>query len=148
MSGKWDFFKESDSSFGLFYPKNYIVAAFDTEPAADTCAEAMREAGFADDDVRTASGSYVVDQLESEADAGWLDRVKAQIAKTVGTEAGYIDDDVKHARRGGAFLFVYVPEDALAERASEVLKRQHPVYARRYRSMAIERIIYPKQAAL
>ena len=147
MKSHWDFFKESDHSFGLFYPRHYILAGFDCiERALDAERELLAQ-GFAEDEVRSATGSFVVDQLESTQDAGFLDRLKMQISRAVGTEAGYIDDDLKLARQGGAFLFVYAPTDQDCSRAMAALEPQRPVFARRYLPMAIERLIYPAQVA-
>lgn len=145
MKSHWDFFKEGDHSFGMFYPRHYILAGFDSiERALDAERELLTQ-GFAEDEVRSATGSFVVDQLESMEDAGFLDRLKMQIARAVGTEAGYIDDDLKLARQGGAFLFVYAPTDQDCSRAMAALEPQRPVFARRYLPMAIERLIYPAQ---
>jgi hypothetical protein len=132
----------------LFYPRNYIVAAYDSTERATEVRQLFIDNGFAADDVAAASGNFVVNQIESQQDANFLDRMKASIAAFVGTEPGYIDDDVKLARRGGAFLFIYTPHDADAERAHGLLKRTHPIYARRYLPMAIERLIYPAQSTL
>ncbi|MEO8671585.1 MAG: hypothetical protein ABI411_09755 [Tahibacter sp.] len=148
MKQRWSFFKEKDSSFGLFYPHNYIVAGFDTPTRAQLVEQDFLDAGFAADEVTSATGDFVVNQLESQDDASLLDRMKAEIARIAGTEAGYIDDDLKLARRGGGFLFVHVPTDADADRALALLKRAHPIYARRYLTLAIERLIYPNQSTL
>lgn len=148
MHKRWDFFKEADSSFGLFYPRHYIVAGFESLSAAEAAEAALRESGIAHEDVRAADGSFVVDHVESQKDASFLDRIKEGIARTLGTEAGYIDDDMKLAKRGGAFVFIYAPDNAIAESVHEQLKRLHPIFARRYLPMAIERLIYPKQSVL
>lgn len=144
----WDFFKHSDESFGLFYPLNYTVAGFDTIERAEDVREAFVADGFPEEDVAAASGPFVVEQLETEEGANWFDRLRAGIAKVIGTEAGFLDDDTKLARRGGAFVFVYTPDDAQIERMHALLKRLHPIYARRYLGAGIERIHYPPQSIL
>ncbi|MCE5234083.1 MAG: hypothetical protein ABFC67_00620 [Mizugakiibacter sp.] len=148
MKQRWAFFKEADRSFGLFYPRHYVVAGFDTYERAQTVARQFIEAGFAHDDVAAATGPFVAQRLESRRSANWLQRIEASIAEAVGTEAGYIEDDLKLARRGGAFLFVYVPDAAAGKRARLLLRRSHPVYARRYHPLGIERLIYPPQSTL
>ena len=144
----WDFFKHSDESFGLFYPLHYTVAGFDTIERAEKVRTAFVEAGFAEEDVAAASGPFVVEQLETEEGANWLDRLRAGVARVLGTEAGFLDDDLKLARRGGAFVFVYTPEDVQIERMHALLKRLHPIFARRYLTAGIERIHYPPQSTL
>ncbi|MGA9333771.1 MAG: hypothetical protein WBV39_05780 [Rudaea sp.] len=148
MNGHWDFFKQADRSFGMFYPKNYIVAGFDTEEHAKQAEQRFLEADFAREDVRSAAGWFVVNNVEKEHEPGWIDTVAKEIAKIAGTEQGYIDDDLKLARRGGAFLFVYAPDDESKTKAVQILKLAHPVFARRYLPFAIERLIYPPQTDL
>lgn len=147
MKTHWEFFKEGDHSFGMFYPRHYILAGFANLEQAQAAEGALLLDGFPEDEVRSASGQFVVDELESMEDASFLDRLKMQISRAVGTEAGYIDDDLELARRGGAFLFVYAPTDEDCRRAVAVLELQHPVFARRYLTMAIERLIYPARVA-
>lgn len=147
MRHHWEFFKESDSSFGVFYPLHYVVAAFDTIERANEIRERFLDAGFADDDVATASGPFVVDKLESPRGAGWFERFEAGVVSFLGTELGYIEDDRKLARRGSAFLFVYTPDGATIRRTEALLERAHPLSARRYDHAGIRRLIYPPQAA-
>ena len=148
MKTHWDFFKESDTSFGMFYPRHYIVAGFDNLDHAEATEAALIDHGIAPDEVRAASGSFVVNRLESVDDAGLFERFKMHLAKSIGTEAGYIDDDLKLARRGGAFLFAHAPTDDDCQRIMAVIKRHHPIFARRYLPLAIERLIYPAQTMI
>lgn len=143
MKTHWEFFKEGDHSFGMFYPRHYIVAGFTSHAEALATETALRAAGFGTDDVRSATGEFVANELESMDDASFLDKLKIQISKAVGTEAGYIDDDLELARSGGAFVFVYTPTDDDSSRAMSVIEPLQPVFARRYLPMAIERLIYP-----
>lgn len=148
MRHHWAFFKKSDSSFGVFYPLHYIVAAFDTIERANEVRAKFIEDGFAEDDVASASGPFVVDKLESSAGASWFERFEAGFASFLGTELGYIEDDHKLAKHGCAFLFVYTPDVPSIQRAETLLKRAHPLSARRYDHVGIRRLIYPPQAAL
>lgn len=143
-NARWSWFKDGDSSFGLFYPKHYTLAGFADGEAADTAARALVDAGFAEGDVRAVSGRFLVEALESQEDAGLLDRIKASIAEFIGTETYFIDQDVDLARRGGAFVFAYTPEESDGQRAEAVLRRHPTVHARRYLGMAIERVIEPR----
>lgn len=143
MKRHWEFFKEGDHSFGMFYPRHYIVAGFETHAQAEAAERELLRQGFGADDARAATGDFVANELESMDDASFLDKLKIQISKAVGTEAGYIEDDLELARQGGGFLFVYVPADEDCARAMAVLEPLDPVFARRYLPMAIERLIYP-----
>ena len=148
MTKHWEFFKESDRSWGVFYPRNYIVAGYGSLPRAEEVRDALLGVGFASDDVAAASGAFVANELESDRGAGWFERVKQEVASAVGTELGYVEDDLKHARQGGAFLFVYVPKDEDVLRARGVIDPSLPVHARRYLSLGIERYAYPSQSEI
>ena len=148
MGKHWEFFKESDHSWGVFYPRNYIVAGYGSLDRAEEVRHALLGAGFADDDVAAVEGGFVVRELETNVDHGWLETIKREVASAVGTELGYVEDDLKHARQGGAFLFVYVPKDADVLRARAVIDASLPVLARRYMSLGIERYAYPSQSQI
>ncbi len=147
MKEHWDFLKENDSSFGLFYPLHYIVASFETIERAEKVREQALAGDFAHDDVAAVPGSFVIKHLESEGN-DWFERLRTGIARVIGTEAGFLDDDVKLARRGGAFVFIYAPDSESAQQARKLLQRLHPIFARRYNRAGIESIHYPPQAVL
>lgn len=140
---RWDFFKESDTSYGVFYPEHYTVAAFADRRGADAAADAARSAGFAAQDVRAVDGQFMVNELETDHDKSWLDKVKTRIADAVGTETRFIELDAEHARRGAAFLFIYTPDEADGEKVEAILRSGDALYARRYLPLAIERLIEP-----
>ncbi len=149
MKHRWDFFKHSDSSFGLFYPIHYTVMAFDNYARAQEVEKTLvQDAGFAGDDVAAASGEFVVKEVESQDDANWFDDMQESIAEWLGTEAGFLDDDLRHAQHGGAFVFVHTPDEASLDKLRREIKRLDPIFARRYLQAGIERITYPKQASL
>lgn len=148
MKEHWDFLKESDTEFGLFYPLHYTVAAFHDMTQAEKARDRFLSDGFSDDDVATVSGPYLVNQLESEEDDDWFEKLRAGIGKVIGTEAGYLDDDVQLAQRGGAFLFVYTPNENVAGQVRTLIESVQPVYARRYHRAGIESIRYPSQSQL
>lgn len=58
------FFKESESSLGVFYPKHYIIATFPTFDETQRAAQALRKAGFSDDEVLAVPGSEILKYFE------------------------------------------------------------------------------------
>ena len=115
MKMHWDFFKESDTSMGVFYPLHYVMAAFDNEARAGEIRERFLEAGFREDDVAAVDGPFVAERLESMEDSSVLEKMGQELVRAVGTELGYVDDDLKTARRGGAFLFAYTPDSTAVD---------------------------------
>ncbi|HET9033940.1 MAG TPA: hypothetical protein VFN25_13680 [Dokdonella sp.] len=148
MREHWDFFKESDSSMGVFYPLHYVLAAFDNEVRANEIRQRFLDAHFAEDNVAVVDGPFLADRLESLEGSNLAERAGQELVRAVGTELGYIDDDRKTAQRGGAFLFVYAPDQETTDRVIEILKFAHPIYARRYHRAGIHKISYPKQSVL
>ncbi|HEX7370702.1 MAG TPA: hypothetical protein VF284_10540 [Rhodanobacteraceae bacterium] len=141
MDQQWEFFKKSETSLGVFYPLHYIVAGYADLDAARAAEAAFRDAGVAAEDVRAAPGQFVAAQLESRGDRNWMDKLENTLVKFAGTEKGYVDEDKNHAKDGGAFLFVFAPNDADAAQAKSVFARHPPVFARRYLRVAIEQIV-------
>jgi hypothetical protein len=143
MNNHWAFFKDGDTSLGTFYPRHYIVAGYHTLSDAEAAEAAMRDEGVPPEDVRAATGEFVAGHLESRRGANWLERMEQRLVEFAGTETGYIREDADLARDGGAFLFVYAPDDARAIQARRVFAdaRTHPAFARRYLDVAIEHIV-------
>lgn len=141
MAGPQDFFKEGGTSLGTFYPTHYIVAGYHNLADAKAAAAACQEDGFSDEDVRVFDGRYAIEQLEAREGANWLQKIEQQLVEFAGTEQGYVREDAELARSGGAFLFVYAPDDESLARARRVLARHGPAYARRYLNIAIEEIV-------
>ena len=139
----WAFFKQSDTSFGTFYPKHYIVAGYPSLHDAQEAEHAFTESGVGAENVRATTGDFVINQLEAHRGANWLQRAETRIAEFAGTETGFLKDDAELARKGGAFLFLFAPESSHVEHARKVFARHPPSYARRYLHIAIERIIDP-----
>lgn len=141
MEQQWDFFKKSETSMGVFYPLHYIVAGYDSIDEAEAAEAAFRESGVAADDVRAATGEFVAQQLESRGDRNLWNKFENEIVKFAGTEKGYTTEDKQHASSGGAFLFVYAPNDEDAANAKKVFAKSPPVFARRYLRVAIEQMV-------
>lgn len=148
MTEHWNFLKESDQSFGVFYPLHYTMAAFNSIEHAEQARTRCLDNGFDEDNVAAVSGPFVIEHLESEDGKPWFDRLRAGIAEVIGTETGFLDDDVQLAQRGGAFLFVYTPERDQIEHVHKLIQRMHPVFARRYHHAGIESIRYPPQSEI
>lgn len=142
MEQQWDFFKQGETSLGIFYPLHYIVAGYFNLDDARAAENGFRDAGVTVEDVRTVDGEFVAAQLEARSDdRNWAEKLTNDLAAFIGTENQFIADDQAHARKGGAFLFVYAPDDDDLARARTVFSRHPALFARRYLRIAIETII-------
>lgn len=110
MIRHWAFLKQGDTSFGTFHPKHCIVAGYPSLHHAQEAGHAFTESGAGAENVRAASGDFVVNQLEAHREANRPQRAEAQIAEFAGRESGFLRDDAELARNGGAFLSPFAPE--------------------------------------
>lgn len=142
MTDQKRFFKDGDTSLGTFYPTHYIVAGYHALADAEAAAAAFKKNGFASEDVRAVGGGLVLQKMVArEDDANWLERMQQELSEFAGTETGYVREDADLAHSGGAFLFVYAPEDDDVDKARRVFAQHGPAYARRYLKIAIEIIV-------
>lgn len=142
MTSAANFFKQSDTAFGVFYPNNYLIAIFPSYSAAERARQTLLESGYQDDETLTIRGDELIEiSEEMHADAGFWSRLTAHLSRIVGTEELYLDDDLKHARSGAGFLAVYCPGEEEGRRVQKLVEPLGPVSMRRYSSLAIERMI-------
>jgi len=132
MSRLSTFFKESDTAFGIFYPKHYLLAIFPNLTEANRAKEELNHAGRVEDAI-SASGAEVVRFAEDHLlkDGLW-GMLMTELSRAFGTEASYADDDLAAAKKGSAFLAVHCPTEKLKIEAWKVLEPRHPLVARYY----------------
>ncbi|MEP6780283.1 MAG: hypothetical protein ABJC26_10360 [Gemmatimonadaceae bacterium] len=134
-------FKEGATSFGSFYPKNYVLAVYNNDADAATAAANLRAAGFAHDDVIVASGKEVVEhEKELKSEQGIFAKLGAQWSKLYTDESADANALVEFAKKGSPFVLVYAPEDNETTRAGDILRALHPTVLRKYGNLAITEI--------
>lgn len=134
-------FKGPDTSFGIFYPTHYLIAAFDSHDTARRAEQTLRDAGYSDDEVDAVPPDYVIADIQKGTqDAGLLTRIEQQISSTVGTESVYWKEDLALARDGAGFLAVYCPTEGEAKRLVRLLKPMNPWNMRRYRPHGVVKL--------
>ena len=133
------FFKHSDSEFGIFYPKHYLLAAYPNLEDAERAVRQLRNAGWADDDVIAVSGEEVVRFQEDHLLAhGLWGLLMSQLSRFIDTEEPYADADLAAAKRGAAFLAVHCHTETIKDKAWKTLGPTHPIVARYYHAAGIE----------
>jgi hypothetical protein len=129
---------DGETSFGVFYPKDYVVAVFAAPSAAERAAAALEFAGFDPHDVLVVGSDEVLTwHGEFNADAGLVGRFKQFVSRHFGNEAGKLSDMVEHARLGHAFVLAYAPDDAQTKRAANTLRPAHPTILRKFNASTI-----------
>jgi hypothetical protein len=121
------FFKESNSSLGIFYPTHYIVASFPSEADAGQAYDAIRGSGLAEDEVLRLSPSKALSFFEDfQKESGTLGEVMTGVSRALGDDATFADDDINRARRGSGFVFVHATTDAEAARIRNLVAPYRP----------------------
>jgi hypothetical protein len=127
-----------ESAFGVFYPKDYVLAVFADVRAAERAAAALEVAGFADGDVLLLGSDEVLGwHGRFTSDTGLVGRFKEFVARHFPGTTAKLDDVVDHARVGHAFLLAYAPDAARTERAASALRPVHPTLLRKYNAVSI-----------
>ncbi|MDN5870781.1 MAG: hypothetical protein L0H73_08705 [Nitrococcus sp.] len=140
FSGR-DFFKGSDTSFGIFYPADYLIAVLDSNEAAKKGKDILLSAGYSEDEVAAVPNNYVISDIEkSKNDASFLTRIRQKFSLGMGTEGLYWEKDLEWAKEGAGFLAIYCPTHHEAKRVQRLLTHENPKNMRRYAAMAIEKL--------
>jgi hypothetical protein len=122
MTTLTNFFKESDSKLGVFYPKHYIVATFPTIAGTEEAAQVLRNAGFSQSDVLAIPGSQILKYFEEfQSNSGLWAGAMTMLSRAFGTEQLFADADVQSAHAGAGFLAVYSPDQASTDRVKALL---------------------------
>jgi hypothetical protein len=142
MTTLTNFFKESDSSLGVFYPKHYVIGTFPNFEKTKEAAQALRRAGFAEDEVLAVAGSEVFSYFaEFRANSGLWASAMTTLSRAFGTEQVFADDDVELARSGAGFIAVHSPDEATTQRIKDLLEPFQPRALHWYQSGGVQSLI-------
>jgi hypothetical protein len=142
MTTLTNFFQESDSNLGVFYPKHYIIATFPCFDKTKDAAQALRKAGFSESEVLAIPGSEVLKYFEEfHANSGLWAGVMTMLSRAFGTEQLFADHDVQCARAGDGFLAVHCAEDPTVARVRPILESFEPRAMHWYQAGGIQSLI-------
>ena len=127
-------FKGSETWLGVFYPKKYIIATFQSSESAICAKKALQAAGFRPDEVRAVSGGEMLQFFrELRVRTGLLGDLMTAFSRFIGTEASFLDRDVWEARHGAGFLAVHCSTEREADHIRGLLTPLHPSAMEWYR---------------
>ena len=142
MTTLTNFFKESDSTLGIFYPKHYIIATFPTFQKTEDAAQALRRAGFSTDEVLAIPAAELLKYFEEfRAHSGLWAGVMTMLSRAFGTEQVFADDDVERALAGEGFLAVHSPDEAVTARIRALVEPFEPRAMHWYEAGGIQTLI-------
>ena len=138
MSRLSDFFKETHTALGVFYPLHCLVAVFPDLAAAQLVARKLRDAGFAEDEVIAVEGSEFIELEKEETGLGNI--LMQEISRDLGAEQISTDNNLELARRGAAFVVVHCPTDKTKKEAWDVIQPSAPLAAHYYSRALVDHL--------
>ena len=142
MSELATLFREQETSLGVFYPKNYVIATFHSFDAATSANEALRRAGLGEDESRAVPGGELLDYFDEMHEyTGVLGSLMTELSRLIGTEAAFEDNDRRQARRGAGFVVAHCSTEIEAERIRKIVQPFDPVAMQWYWAGAIRSLI-------
>ena len=119
---------------GILNPVGHVVLAFKDDAVTAQAVDALHGAGFGADDILA--------YLATEATPRLRERVRtASEAAGFGYEITLMRRYLAYAEEGAGWLIVYAPDDAAAQRITEVAKKFDALCAVRYHRLANEDLI-------
>ena len=121
-------------SFGVFAPVGWVVIAFPGEREAAYARDALVTGGYEADEIVTFGSGEVIKDIETHQD-------DVSLLAYLGPEPAFQARHFEYARQGCAFLVVFAPTDAEAERVSRVARRFGARIAHKYNRRTVQELI-------
>ncbi|MES2684386.1 MAG: hypothetical protein V4650_12785 [Pseudomonadota bacterium] len=122
------------SEGGMFYPRGFIVAAFDSPELEQQAEQALRDAGFPAADVTRVAAADMARQAGENLE-------NPSIFAALGSTVSIRQKQYELAREGCEFLLIKAEEDAQETAAIEALSKSPIRYAVKYRMLVIENML-------
>ena len=126
--------KEDIRNSPILNPVDHVVLAFDNDDITSQAVEALRDAGFADQDILAYTAAEATPRLQERVRA-------ASGAAGFGYEIVLMRRYLSYAEQGAGWLIVYAPDDAAVQRVVDVARKFSAKCAVRYHRLANEDLI-------
>lgn len=134
-----DKLKTGDSADSIFYPTDYVIAAFEEQQLIEGARDALKHAGFAENDLIVLDAAQMRSlkrEKQQDEKHNPLDAVKSLLS-VMGDDSNFAEQYIELADRGFSFLLAYAPDEERTARASDLIKSFKPQRARKYTSMTV-----------
>lgn len=138
MSRLADFFKETHTALGVFYPLHCLVAGFPSLDAAREVARNLENKGFGKDNTITVAGAELV-ELEKE-ETGLGSYLMQKLSRFIGGEQISTDHNLEFADRGAGFVVVHCRSEKEKEEAWNVMRPFKPLIAHYYTRGSVDHL--------
>lgn len=106
-------------------PINYLIACFADAPAAGVALDALRAAGFADEDLVSVDGIEGYEEVQRAEGSTLLRRLVFAVEDATGDETTGRAAVVEELRNGHSLVFVYVPDEERTNKAYQIVRAAH-----------------------
>ena len=129
--------KDSATTFGSFYPTNYVLAVFRRDATVGLMSSALHDVGFPEEDIIVAAGQDVAEyEAAAHERQGLLAKLGEKWSRLYTDDAANADELMDLARQGASFVLVYAPSEAETTRAAQTLRPLAPLILRKYEPLA------------
>ncbi len=138
MSKLAEFFKETHTSMGIFYPLHCIIAVFSSPEAAQEVLQRLRHAGFAEDEAIAVEGRQFIDLEKEETNLGSF--LMQALSRFLATEQISTDHNLEFAHRGAGFVVAHCPNEKMKKKAWDLMKQLAPLAAHYYDKASVDHL--------
>jgi hypothetical protein len=122
------------TQFGLFYPRGYVVVAFEDAGEAESARELLIMGGYDPEDVFLSDPATVFEHTKAHLGSA------GALAKNIGPEYAAETRHQELAKEGYTFLLAYAPSDLDTERVLNVVRRFRLKLAQKYDRFALSEL--------
>ncbi len=106
-------------------PVDYLIACFADAPAAHAALAALREAGFADEDLVSLDGGEGYEEVRRKEGSTPLHRLIFALEDATGDETTGRAAVVEELKEGHSLVFVYAPNEETTDNANRIVRAAH-----------------------
>jgi len=122
------------TQFGLFYPRGYVVVAFEDAGQAESARELLLMGGYDPEDVFLSDAATVFEHTKNHLGSA------SSVAKALGPEYAAESRHQELAKEGHTFLLAYAPSELDTERLMNVVRRFRIKLAQKYDRFALREL--------
>ena len=122
------------TKFGLFYPRGYVVVAFEEADQAESARELLIMGGYDPEDVFLSDPATVFEHTKNHLGSA------SSLAKALGPEYAAETRHQELAKEGNSFLLAYAPSELDTQRLMNVVRRFRIRLAQKYDRFALEEL--------
>jgi hypothetical protein len=122
------------TKFGLFYPRGYVVVAFEDAGEAESARELLIMGGYDPQDVFLSDATTVLEHTKAHLGSA------NPLAKALGPEYAAESRHQELAEKGHTFLLAYAPSELDTERLMNVVRRFRFGLAQKYDRFTLQEL--------